>query len=94
MTIIKFRNVIVWPVIPRLTRGVKLHDQRGGGSPDNVTVLPVVHVTRKTIDKPRLTKAQYNDIQKIVLKTMRGQRYTKRSGQAAKKLRSVFINKA
>lgn len=92
MTVIKFRNVIVWPVIPRLTAGVKLHDQSehlGHWTNSNVVILPVVYVQRKTI-----SEAQYNDIQKVVAKTMRGQRYTKRSQYALEKLRKMHLNPA
>ena len=82
------RNIIVWPVIPVLTSGVKLHDQ----SPrdpcvDNVAVLPVVRIERKPQSKPEPT---YNDIQAIVAKTMRGQRPVKHNPHVIKKLRAMF----
>lgn len=83
-------NIVVWPVIPSLTAGVKIHDQSPrNASPDNVVIIPVAHVTRKTI-----SEAQYNDIQKVVAKTMRGQRYTKRSQYALDKLRKMHLNPA
>lgn len=79
-------NIVVWPVIPNLTTGVKLHDQSPRTpSTDNVVIIPVAHVTRKTI-----SEAQYNDIQKVVAKTMRGQRATKHNPHVIEKLRAMF----
>lgn len=89
MTILSFGKIIVWPKLPQPTAGVKLHDQPIKGNPDphNVVVMPVVRIER--IAKPA---PSYNDIQKIVAKTMRSQRYTKRSTYAAEKLRKMFLN--
>lgn len=91
MTVLSFRNIIVWPLIPRPTAGVKLHDQPIKGNPpkgaNNVVVMPVVRIDYKPAPS-------YNDIQKVLAKTMRAQRYSKRSKYAQEKLRRMFLDKA
>lgn len=81
-------NIVVWPVIPNLTAGVKLHDQHPRDPvTDNVAVLPVIRIERKAPSKPEPT---YNDIQDIIAKTMRGQRAIKHNPHVMKKLRAMF----
>ncbi len=97
MTVLSFRNIIVWPKRPEPRRGVKLHDQPIHGNPppnSNIVVMPVVRIDRKTADGPVMSEGQYNRIEKIVARTMRGQRYSKRSNYAAEKLRKMWLNKA
>lgn len=93
MTVIKIRNIIVWPRIPRLTAGVKLHNQSGAACDpnlNNVVVLPVVSIAPYAA----VTEAKYNDIQKIIAKTMRAQRYSKTSRYALEKLKKMRLNPA
>lgn len=71
-------NVIVWPKIPQA------RDPGAGTLTNNIVVLPVVHVTAKS-------EPSYNDIQKIVAKTMRGQRVKKHNPHVIEKLRATFI---
>ncbi len=92
MTVLKFRNIIVWPRIPRLTAGVKLHEQTSRDpAVNNIAILPVVRIERKKESKP---EPSYNEIQKIISKTMRGQRYSKRSAGALEKLRKMWPDRA
>lgn len=93
MTVISFRNIIVWPKRPQARAGVKLHDQTPSmmdTSINNVVVLPVISIAPKAED----TEAKYNDIQKIIAKTMRSQRYTKTSRYALEKLKKMQLNPA
>ncbi len=87
MTVISFRNIIVWPIIPRLTASAKLRNRTGDLERDNVVVLPVVKIEHKP-------EPSYNDIQKIVAKTMRDQRYSKRSTGALERLRKMWPDRA
>jgi hypothetical protein len=73
------RNIVVWPLIPRLTRGVNLSRQIGAIPSANVVVLPVIQI------RPR-----QNDIQKIIERTARNQRPHKRNLYALEKLRRMF----
>ncbi len=81
MTVIAIKNIIVWPRIPQAHQSVK-ETMKGA---DNVVVLPIIRIER--FSKPEPT---YNDIQKIVAKTMRGQRATKHNPHVIKKLRAMF----
>lgn len=87
---ISFGNVIVWPRIPRLTAGVKLHHQNGNARASNAVVMPVIR-----IDRPA---PEYNDIQKIIAATMRGQQTNKRMSRrntlALEKLQRMWRNPA
>lgn len=86
-------NIVVWPVIPNLTAGVKLHDQSPrNASPENVAVIPVVRIDRHSADLRAeiVAEAKYNDIQDIIAKTMRGQRAIKHNPHVMKKLRAMF----
>ena len=90
---ISFGNIIVWPVIPRLADGVKLHAQnpRDPVFTRNVVVMPIIKIERHE-------DRQYNDIQKIVAATMRNQRTSRRmallNSRALEKLRKMHLNKA
>ena len=81
-------NIVVWPLIPRLTASVKLRNRTGDPERDNVVTLPVVKLD------PPPSYAGYNDIQKIIERTMRSQRYTKTSRYALEKLRKMRLNPA
>lgn len=89
MTVISFKNIIVWPVIPRLADGVKLYRQvpHDAQFTSNVVVLPVVKIIKRTTH-------DINGIEKVIRRTVRGQRNDKRNTYALEKLRKMFLHPA
>lgn len=85
-------NIVVWPLIPRLTKGVNLARQRTVQSGTNIVVLPVIHFERHTnwMDHVHLKP---NDIG-VVRATMRSQRPNRRNARAQERLREIFMNPA
>ncbi len=102
MTNITIGNIIVWPRIPRLTKGVDLARQRTVQSGKNVVVLPVIRIEGKRGNRrkrhPRPNWMDHVHLKPnnigVVRATMRAQRYDARYEQAQKALREIFGNPA
>lgn len=92
-------NIIVWPIIPRLTKGVNLACQRTieTGSGSNIVILPVIKIKRRI--HPNWNWMDFvhlkpNDIG-VVRATMRNQRISRRKFyEAQERLREIFSHPA
>lgn len=86
-------NIIVWPLVPRLTSGVNLARQNGDHPAPNVVILPMVRFERAWMADIRLL----NNID-VIRATMRNQRTNKRMARrntyALEKLKRDFLNPA
>ena len=91
-------NIIVWPLIPRLTRGVNLARQSTVQGGKNVIVLSVIKIERKQ-ERVRPNWMDHihlkpNDIG-VVRATMRNQRISRRKFyEAQERLREIFSRPA
>lgn len=96
MTNIVFGNIIVWPRIPIVRKGINLARQRGNRLTPNVVILPVVK-----LDRPRNRRHNWMDHVHlkpnnigVVRATMRSQRVDKGFAKAQERLREIFSNPA
>lgn len=93
------RNIIVWPLIPRLTRGVNLARQRGNQFTANVVILPVIHIEGKRAKRHRPNWMDHVHLKPnnigVVRATMRNQRISRRKYyEAQERLREIFSKPA